>query len=90
MDLDQHLVFVNDAPVDLSPTEFRLLHFFLENRNKVISKDTLLAEVWGIETYLDPNVVETYVSYLRKKFGANLPLRTVRGVGYQLNDRSPT
>jgi two-component system OmpR family response regulator len=84
INLDQHHVTVDEVPVDLSPTEFRLLQAFLQNPGRVLSKNFLLTEVWGIDNYADPNAVETYVSYLRKKLGSSLPLRTVRGVGYQL------
>ena len=84
MNLDQHQVFVDELAIDLSPTEFRLLQTFMENPGRVLSKNFLLTEVWGVDNYADPNAVETYVSYLRKKLGSSLPLRTVRGVGYQL------
>jgi two-component system OmpR family response regulator len=87
INLDQHYVSVDEVTIDLSPTEFRLLETFMQNPNRVLSKDFLLAEVWGLDNYADPNVVETYVSYLRKKLGDALPLRTVRGVGYQFTGR---
>lgn len=84
INIDQHHVFVDEETIDLSPTEFRLLQTFMENPGRVLSKNFLLTEVWGVDNYADPNAVETYVSYLRKKLGNSLPLRTVRGVGYQL------
>jgi two-component system OmpR family response regulator len=87
INLDQHHVAVDGATVELSPTEFRLLETFMQNPTRVLSKDFLLTEVWGLDNYADPNVVETYVSYLRKKLGDALPLRTVRGVGYQFTGR---
>ena len=83
MDIEQHLVTVEGQAVNLSATEFRLLRLFLENTNKVLSKDQILSVVWGTDKFADPNVVETYVSYLRKKLGTAVNLRTVRGVGYQ-------
>ena len=87
INLDQHLVSVDEVTIDLSPTEFRLLETFMQNPTRVLSKDFLLTEVWGLDNYADPNVVETYVSYLRKKLGDAFPLRTVRGVGYQFTGR---
>ncbi len=87
INLEQHLVSVEEVTIDLSPTEFRLLETFMQNQTRVLSKDFLLTEVWGLDNYADPNVVETYVSYLRKKLGDALPLRTVRGVGYQFTGR---
>jgi len=88
INLDQHHVLVDEVTVDLSPTEFRLLQTFMQNPARVLSKDYLLTEVWGLDNYSDPNVVETYVSYLRKKLGEHFPLRTVRGVGYQFTERA--
>jgi two-component system OmpR family response regulator len=87
INLDQHYVSVDEVTIDLSPTEFRLLETFMQNPTRVLSKDFLLTEIWGLDNYADPNVVETYVSYLRKKLGDALPLRTVRGVGYQFTGR---
>ncbi len=88
MDLDSHVVEIKSTRVELSPTEFRLLQFFLENPGRVLTKDQLLSHVWGMDNYADPNVVETYVSYLRKKCGDSFALRTVRGIGYQLTTAS--
>ncbi len=87
MDIDRHEVSMDGNPIDVSPTEFRLLQVFLENPGRVLSKEQLLSQVWGMDKYVDPNIVETYISYLRKKFGKGLALRTVRGVGYQLTDQ---
>jgi two-component system OmpR family response regulator len=87
INLDQHHVSVDEVRIDLSPTEFRLLQTFMQHPERVLSKDFLLTEVWGLDNYADPNVVETYVSYLRKKLGEALPIRTVRGVGYQFTGR---
>lgn len=88
MDIDRHQVSMDGTVIDVSPTEFRLLQVLLENSGRVLSKEQLLSRVWGMDNYVDPNVVETYVSYLRKKFGSGLGLRTVRGVGYQLTDEA--
>lgn len=84
LNIDKHEVLLGQALVDVSPTEFKLLQIFLENPGRVLSKEQLLSLAWGTDKYTDPNNVETYVSYLRKKFGDGLPIRTIRGVGYQL------
>ena len=84
LDRDQHTVMCRDELVDLSPTEFRLLQVLMENHTRVLTKEQLLESVWGMKGTFESNVVETYISYLRKKFGANISIRTVRGVGYQL------
>jgi two-component system, OmpR family, response regulator len=72
--------------VDLSPTEFRLLHVLLESKGRVLSKTYLLDEVWGITFESESTVVDTYISYLRKKLHRDgfEGIRTVRGVGFQL------
>lgn len=80
----RHEVTVEGSAVDLSSTEFRLLEVFMESTGRVLSKEQLLSRVWGGGA--EPSVVETYVSYLRRKLGDALSIRTVRGVGYQLQD----
>jgi two-component system OmpR family response regulator len=72
--------------VSLSPTEFRLLRYLLANANRVLSKTQILDQVWEYDFDGDGNVVETYVSYLRRKIDNEGPplLHTVRGVGYSL------
>lgn len=84
LDPARHEVTVDGAPVELSSTEFRLLEVFMENRGLVLGKERLLDRVWGGAA--EPNVVETYVSYLRRKLGDAVTIRTVRGVGYQLQE----
>jgi two-component system OmpR family response regulator len=72
-------------PVDLSPTELRLLVYLLENSGRVLSKTQILQHVWGYDFGGDTNVVERFVSNLRRKIddGAGTPLlHTVRGFGY--------
>jgi len=73
-----------DEEVDLSPTEYRLLRYLLQNQGLVLSKAQILQAVWGYG-YGD-TVVETYVSQLRKKLEAEGPrlIQTVRGFGYTL------
>lgn len=86
LDEASHKVTFNDEVVDLSPTEFRLLHVLLESKGRVLSKSYLLDEVWGINFETETTVVDTYISYLRKKLHRDgfEGIRTVRGVGFQL------
>jgi two-component system OmpR family response regulator len=86
LDEASHRVTFNDELVDLSPTEFRLLHVLLESKGRVLSKSFLLEEVWGINFETETTVVDTYISYLRKKLHRDEfeGIRTVRGVGFQL------
>jgi len=86
LDEASHQVTFNGEVVDLSPTEFRLLHVLLESKGRVLSKSVLLNEVWGINFETETTVVDTYISYLRKKLHRDgfEGIRTIRGVGFQL------
>ena len=86
MNVDTHEVWRDEHPIDLTATEFNLLRYLLENARRVISKSELLDNVWGFEFQGDPNIVETYISYLRKKVDASEPalIHTIRRVGYTL------
>jgi two-component system OmpR family response regulator len=86
LDDDTHEVFKAGAPVSLSPTEFNLLRYLMQNVGRVLSKAQILDHVWHYDFGGDANVVESYVSYLRRKIDTTEPrlLHTVRGVGYVL------
>ncbi|HLX77828.1 MAG TPA: response regulator transcription factor [Acidimicrobiales bacterium] len=86
LDEDTHEVFRGKTPIDLTPTEFKLLRYFLLNPRRVLSKSQILDYVWEYDFGGDANVVETYVSYLRKKIDTLGPplIHTLRGVGYSL------
>ncbi len=86
LDSDSHQVTFNGDVVELSPTEFRLLHVLLESKGRVLSKAYLLDEVWGITFESESTVVDTYISYLRKKLHRDgyEGIKTIRGVGFQL------
>ncbi len=83
-----HRVSRSGQTLDLAPTEFNLLRYFMVNPEQVLSKQQILDHVWHYDFDGDPNVVETYVSYLRKKTEAAGPrlLHTVRGFGYVLRE----
>jgi len=86
MNIDTHEVWRDEQPVELTATEFNLLRYLLENARRVISKSELLDNVWGFEFRGEPNIVETYISYLRKKIDDREPalIHTIRRVGYTL------
>jgi two-component system OmpR family response regulator len=81
---ETHEVWKAGEPVSLSPTEFQLLRYFLANAGRVLSKAQILDHVWAYDFGGDANVVESYVSYLRRKIDTTQPrlLHTIRGVGY--------
>jgi two-component system, OmpR family, response regulator len=86
LDDQTHEVRRAGTPVDLTATEFRLLRYLMQNAPRVLSKAQILDHVWNYDFGGDANIVETYVSYLRRKVdGIGAPLiQTVRGVGYRL------
>ena len=86
MDFSKYLVKFNDQVVDLSPTEFKLLEQLILNRGNVVTKETLLSEVWEIDFKSSSTVVDTYISYLRKKLHIDGfdGIKTVRGIGFQI------
>ena len=86
LDEDEYRVWRAGELVDLSPTEFKLLRYFLLNPDRVLSRAQILDQVWEYDFGGGGNVVETYVSYLRKKLDRLGPslIQTVRGVGYAL------
>ena len=76
--------------VDLGPTEYRLLEFFMERPGRVFTREQLLDGVWGREVYIDERTVDVHVGRLRKALNRgeeNDPIRTVRGSGYSIDDR---
>jgi two-component system OmpR family response regulator len=90
LDEDTFEVFRAGERVELTPTEFKLLRFLMRNPRRVLSKAQILDHVWEYDFGGDGNIVETYISYLRRKVDAGRPalIHTVRGVGYSL--RSPS
>ena len=85
MDVERHEVSVSSTPVELTRREFDLLRYLLENKEKVISRESLLDNVWGFDFAGETNAVDVYIRFLRSKiderFGVKI-IHTVRGVGY--------
>jgi two-component system OmpR family response regulator len=86
MNVDTHEVWRDGTSIELTATEFNLLQYLLENPRRVVPKSEILDHVWDYDFNGDANIVETYISYLRKKVDEYDPplLHTVRGVGYTL------
>jgi two-component system, OmpR family, response regulator len=86
LDEDTHEVWRGEALVELSATEFNLLRYLLLNARHVVSKAQIIDHVWRYDFGGDHRIVETYISYLRKKVDFKEPklIHTVRGVGYTL------
>ena len=88
LDDDTHEVWKNGELVSLSPTEFTLLRYFMVNAGTVLSKPRILDHVWNYDFGGEVNVVESYVSYLRRKIdtGEKRLIHTLRGVGYVMRE----
>jgi two-component system OmpR family response regulator len=88
LDDDAHRVTRDGVPVSLSPTEYKLLHYLLVNSGRVLSRNQILDHVWDYDFEGEPSVVDTFVSYLRRKVDTADPklIHTIRGVGFTLRD----
>jgi DNA-binding response OmpR family regulator len=84
-----HTVTRNTRPIELTPREFELLEFFMMHPRQVLTRNAILARIWGYNSVVDDNVIEVYVKHLREKLQDIPPtqlLKTVRGVGYVMRD----
>jgi two-component system OmpR family response regulator len=86
LDEDTREVWRDGHPVELTPTEYKLLHYLLSNARRVLTRDQILEQVWDYTFSSNASVLETYISYLRQKVDAHEPalIHTIRGVGYSL------
>ncbi|TBL70057.1 response regulator transcription factor [Paenibacillus thalictri] len=87
MDLDTREVFRGDKLIELTTKEFDLLHLFLQNPKRVLSRDLIMEKIWGYDYSGESNVLEVYIALLRQKteeFGHKRIIHTVRGAGYVL------
>lgn len=91
LDDDTCLVTRAGCPLELSPTEFKLLRYLLSNPNRVLSREQILAAVWGADFVGGATVVDQYVSYLRRKLAPHGPplIHTRRGFGYLVRESTP-
>jgi len=87
MDLDTREVFRDDKLIELTTKEFDLLHLFLQNPKRVLSRDIIMEKIWGYDYSGESNVLEVYIALLRQKteeYGHKRVIHTVRGAGYVL------
>ena len=88
IDATEHRVTIDEKPADLSPTEFRLLHFLLTHADRVFSRNQLLDSVWGQQVYVEDRTVDVHIRRLRKvleQYECDHYITTVRGVGYRFS-----
>ena len=92
LDIVSHRVLLENKPLEMGPTEFRLLHFFMTNPERVYSRAQLLDRVWGANVYVEERTVDVHIRRLRKALhAANAAyvdlIQTVRGTGYRFSPR---
>ncbi|PFG46281.1 two-component system phosphate regulon response regulator PhoB [Vibrio sp. ES.051] len=91
LDPVSHRVTVNDEPLDMGPTEFKMLHFFMTHQERVYSREQLLNNVWGTNVYVEDRTVDVHIRRLRKALeaaGHDKLIQTVRGAGYRFSARA--
>jgi two-component system phosphate regulon response regulator PhoB len=84
---------MDDRPIELGPTEFKLLHFFMTHRDKVYSRSRLLDKVWGTNVYIEERTVDVHIRRLRQAlepFEMDGLIQTVRGAGYRFSEQVTT
>ena len=90
LDADRHAVTVNGTPIELTATEFRLLHLLMERRGRIQTREHLLVHVWNYATEIETRTVDTHIRRLREKLGSEASwIETIRGVGYRMAERRP-
>jgi two-component system response regulator MprA len=91
LDVDGRETFRGDRRIDLTAKEFDLLHLFLQNPKRVLSRDLIMERIWGYDFSGESNVLEVYIAMLRQKLedsGEKRLIQTVRGAGYVLKGES--
>lgn len=90
LDPTSHRVMAGETPLDMGPTEYKLLHFFMTHPERVYSREQLLNHVWGTNVYVEDRTVDVHIRRLRKALeisGHERMVQTVRGTGYRFSAR---
>ena len=88
LNTDKHILTINNQILDVSPLEFKLMQFFMQNPDKVFSRNQLLDQVWGRSVYVEERTVDVHIRRLRKvlaEHGCKEAIQTVRGFGYRFS-----
>lgn len=89
IDIQKHLVFVNDKEVSLTQREFELLSYLVKNKGKICSRNQIIEDVWDIHFEYDTGVIDVFMNAIRKKLNLKIEedyIKTIRGVGFIAND----
>ena len=88
IDIRSHAVYIDNKEIELTPKEYELLLFFVENKGIALSREQLLSKIWGYDFFGDDRTVDTHIKTLRSNLGKYRDLiKTVRGVGYKYEER---
>ena len=92
MNTDRHEVSFSEETIELSATEFRLLEMLMSRLGRLVTREQLLRDIWGMDFETETTVVDTYISYLRRKVHRDnfTPITTVRGVGFKMVEPAAT
>jgi len=91
LDPVSHRITASDSPVDMGPTEYRLLEFFMSHQERAYSRTQLLDQVWGANVYVEDRTIDVHIRRLRKAlepFGFDRFIQTVRGTGYRFSTKT--
>ena len=92
IELDSHRVILDGSAVEMGPTEFKLLQFFMAHPDRAYSRAQLLDHIWGVNVYVEERTVDVHIRRLRKALQTGAPaysdlIQTVRGLGYRFSER---
>jgi two-component system phosphate regulon response regulator PhoB len=92
VELESHRVILDGKALEMGPTEFKLLQFFMANPDRAYSRAQLLDHIWGVNVYVEERTVDVHIRRLRKALQTGAPvysdlIQTVRGLGYRFSDR---
>ncbi len=90
LDPVSHRVSIFDMPIEMGPTEYKMLHFFMTHQERVFSREQLLNNIWGTNVYVEDRTVDVHIRRLRKALeadGHDRLVQTVRGAGYRFSSR---
>ncbi len=88
VDVKAHSVYVDDKEIELTPKEYELLLYFIENRSIALTREQLLSKIWGYDFYGDDRTIDTHIKTLRSHLGPYRDLiKTIRGVGYKFDEK---
>ena len=92
LDAKSRRVFLGETPLEMGPTEFNMLHFFMSHPERAYTRNQLLDQVWGANVYVEERTVDVHIRRLRKALQANDKdysglIQTVRGTGYRFSSR---